>query len=603
MSGILAIWNLDGAPVDDELVRKLTLSLKVAGPDAQEIWTAGSIGLGHAMFRTTHEARGEHQPTTLDQRVWITADARIDARADLIRELAGRGIHVSISATDAELILHAYAAWSEECVQHLLGDFAFVIWDGPRRRVFCARDQLGVKPLFYAILGRTLIVSSSLFCLRRHPLVSSTLNDLAIADFLLFDLNQDPATTSFRDIQRLPPAHVLKLRSDELRTERYWTLPIDQPLLYRDRGQYVDQFRELLDAAIRDRTRCDWVGVFMSGGLDSAGLAVSTNRILRESGGSGVHAFTYVFTRLIPDDEREYASLVAQQGGFPISFEELDLTDEMTDAPVETPEPASLPWLVAAELPRLRRIAAKGRVVFYGEGPDNALRYEWPSYLRYLARAGHWTRLLTDPAHTMVAQRCLLWVPTLPGLFKARRRRAAWQPRFPAWLNASFVKTLNLDERWKQIASVASSRHPVRPMGYGSFLDLPLWQRLFARFDAGDTGVPLEGRHPYLDLRVLRFMLAIPALPWCRNKHLIRLAFRGMLPDRILRRPKTPLAGDPQWEQARRSGLPSLSPCANALDRYVEASKVPPDGWNARDDFWMNLRPLALNWWLRGIDL
>ena len=340
--------------------------------------------------------------------------------------------------------------------------------------------------------------------------------------------------------------------------------------------------------------------VLVSGGLDSVGLAVSTNRIMRESGSSGVHAFTYVFTRLIPDDELEYANLVAQEGGFPITIEEADLTDELSEARVETPEPVTVPWLLSSELPRSRGIAAKGRVVFYGEGPDNALRYEWRPYLRHLARARHWARMVIDPLHTMVAHRCLLWVPTLPRIFLARRQRAAWQPRFPAWLNPTLVKSLNLDDRWRQIASDAGShRHPVRPKGYESFLDLPMWLRFFASFDAGVIGTPLETRHPYLDLRVLRFMLAVPALPWCRNKHLIRLAFRGILPSKVLQRPKVPLRGFPEWERAKRRGLPSLSPESSALDRYVQASKV-QDSWEHPAAFWMDHRAIALNWWLRG---
>src|SRR5207344_3160791 len=114
---------------------------------------------------------------------------------------------LSPDATDVELILRAYLVWGEDFVEHLLGDFAFAIWDGPKQRLFCARDHLGVKPFFYAQVGQKLIFSSSLDCIRQHPAVSDRLNDLAIADFLLFDLNQDKATTSFADIQRVPPAH------------------------------------------------------------------------------------------------------------------------------------------------------------------------------------------------------------------------------------------------------------------------------------------------------------------------------------------------------------------------------------------------------------
>ena len=207
MSGIVGIFNLDGAPIDRGLLHEMTHFMTFRGPDAQEMWADKSIGFGHALLRTTEESAREHQPFTLDGNIWIVADARVDAQADLINKLTARGEYVAREVTDVELLLRAYRRWGEQCVEHLLGDFAFAIWDGPRHRLFCARDHLGVKPLFYAHLGATVIFSNTLDCIRHHPAVSDKLNDLAIADFLLFDLNQDPATTSFADVQRVPPAH------------------------------------------------------------------------------------------------------------------------------------------------------------------------------------------------------------------------------------------------------------------------------------------------------------------------------------------------------------------------------------------------------------
>ena len=194
--------------------------------------------------------------------------------ANLIPKLKAKGNEnecLSPDATDVELILRAYLVWGEDCVEHLLGDFAFAIWDGPKQKLFCARDHLGVKPFFYAHLGQKLIFSSSLDCIRQHPAVSDRLNDLAIADFLLFDLNQDLATTSFADIQRIPPAHVAKWSADGTQLRRYWTLPIDEPLYFRRDDDYVDRFRELLDQAVDDRLRTKKIAVFMSGGPRFAG--------------------------------------------------------------------------------------------------------------------------------------------------------------------------------------------------------------------------------------------------------------------------------------------------------------------------------------------
>src|SRR5207249_147082 len=121
--------------------------------------------------------------------------------------------------------------------------------------------------------GQTLIFSNTLDCIRQHPAVSDKLNDLAIADFLLFDLNQDPHTTSFADIQRLPPAHRATWSADSMRMTRYWTLPIDEPVYFKRADDYTDRFKELLNTSVSDRLRTNKIAVFMSGGLDSPALA------------------------------------------------------------------------------------------------------------------------------------------------------------------------------------------------------------------------------------------------------------------------------------------------------------------------------------------
>src|SRR5881396_678940 len=215
MSGIVGILNFDGAPIDRALLRRMTDFMTFRGPDEQQVWVDGNVGFGHTLLRTTFESEHEHQPFTLDGRTWIVADARVDAQADLIAKLAARGEEVKRGITDVELLLRAHHVWGEDCVDHLLGDFAFAIWDGPKRRLFCARDHLGVKPFFYAHLGATVIFSNTLDCIRRHPAISDKLNDPAIADFLLFDLNQNPATLrwpTFNGYLPRAPRQVLRQR-------------------------------------------------------------------------------------------------------------------------------------------------------------------------------------------------------------------------------------------------------------------------------------------------------------------------------------------------------------------------------------------------------
>src|SRR6185436_10641280 len=138
--------------------------------------------------------------------------------------------------------------------------------------------------------------SNTLDCVRLHPLVSAELNDPAIGDYLLFGFNQDLTTTSFADVQRLAPAHRATFSADGVRVERYWRLPVDEPIRYRRASDYEEHFRELLETAVGDRLRTDRVGIFMSGGLDSGTLAATAcELLLRTDASTKVRAFTIVW--------------------------------------------------------------------------------------------------------------------------------------------------------------------------------------------------------------------------------------------------------------------------------------------------------------------
>jgi len=147
MSGFIAVVNTDGKPVDSSTIKKYTETLRFRGPDGLQSWCNGSVGLGHAKFITTHEAQHERQPASLHDQLWITGSFRIDAREDLIRKIGLKGKIDPQSFPDSYLILHTYFKWGDKCLEHILGDFAFVIWDKTKRRLFCARDPFGMKQL------------------------------------------------------------------------------------------------------------------------------------------------------------------------------------------------------------------------------------------------------------------------------------------------------------------------------------------------------------------------------------------------------------------------------------------------------------------------
>jgi asparagine synthase (glutamine-hydrolysing) len=602
MSGIVGIVHLDGRPVDPRLLKRMTNYLAFRGPDAQEIWIDGNVGFGHTMLRTTWESEHEHQPHTLDGQVWITADARIDDRQNLVEKLAAKGRNASIGRPDVELILHAYHAWGEDCVEHLLGDFAFAIWDSRSHRLFCARDQLGIKPFYFCRSQWSFIFSNTLTCVRQHYDVTAKLNDFAIAQFLLFERNQDLTTTAFADIQTIPPAHTVIVDSSRFRARRYWLLPIDKPIYYKNKSEYLEHFNELLFTAVRNRMRTPWVGVSMSGGLDSTILAAVVCEFTCDSRQS-VEAFTTIFDGLVPDRERYYSGLAASHLDIPIRYRILDnemLSTPWTDFWGSTPEPRCGWPPRIGDLNYYRELSNRGRVFFYGEGPDNALRYEWNAYCGYLARRGSWGRLISDIFCHSIAHRRVPLIPSLPRIVMELKSNEAARSPFPNWISDEFVSRLDLRALWKNTVLSRISNHPIHPRGYASFVT-PLWQEFFNSCDPESTEVPIEFRHPYLDLRLLRYMLSVPIVPWCRRKYLLRQASVGLLPEEVLRRPKTPVAGDPLFETLRYREVPPFKPMPQIYE-YVNPAKIEFSARETSHDCLGKLRALALNNWLENLE-
>ena len=604
MSGFVGIVHGDNAPVDRALLHSLTDSLSFRGPDACGMWSEGPIGMGHALLRTTHESKGERQPANVEERYWIVADARLDGRDELFAELQRAERNVSSNTPDCELILHAYAAWGAACIDRLRGDFSFALWDAANRQLFCARDHFGVKPFFYASIGELVVVSNTLNCVRRHPAVSGRLNDLAIADFLLFDMIREPGATSFADVQRLPPGHILTGNQGGIALRRYWTLPVSAPVRHKRPGECVEQFRELLDRAVSDRLRTNNAAVLMSGGLDSPTVAASAQRALVRNGNDhGLRAYTEVFETLIPDEEGRYAKLVAEALKIPIEFQvsdeagRKDLNREDNRWPEPTHSPAS-----DGGLAQLRRVSVRSRAALTGVGGDPAFSSLLSIHFPQLLKKRQFRRALADAIRYLAAEGRFsrLYVRTRLRRWFASKKETSW---YPGWLHRDLEKRLGLRERWETLMRASNANRAVRSTAYEAIVD-PSWANLFEGYDPGVTGVPVEVRHPFFDLRLLEFLMALPALPWCSDKELLREAARGILPDAVRLRRKSPLLAEPLIALLQRpeSAWVDSFEAVPELGQYVERSLIPKvfgeqDSWTA----WIHLRPLSLNFWFRSI--
>jgi asparagine synthase (glutamine-hydrolysing) len=605
LSGFVGILNLDGAPVDRTLLERLTRFLAFRGPDAQEVWCDGPVGLGHTLLQIPTGIPLEKQPAQVDGRLWIIADARIDARSELIGKLQGKSQSarpLSLATPDAELILHAYQTWGGSCVEHLLGDFSFAIWDAQEKRLFCARDHFGFRLFYYAHVGNVLVFSNTLDCLRLHPGISDRLNEVAIADFLLFEFGQDLETSVFADVLRLPPAHVLQASQGTVTISRYWTLPEVAPLRYEKPQDYVDAFRKVFDSAVSDRLRGNSAGLHLSGGLDSPTVAISARRVADRRGGTvDLRAFTLFHEKLIPHEEKYYAGLVAESLRLPVQYLNSDnchLYDLFDDPEFRTPEPMNCA-MGCRNVDPVKEIAAFSRTALAGFGGDPALASLLSAHFRRLYKSGRFGQMFSDAFRYLMAE------GRSSRLYLRTRFQRWFRPKgsleFPGWLNPEFVKRLGLMDRWQTWMQWSHPNNSARPEGYEE-LSTPYWTSLIESEDASFSGFLVEVAYPFFDLRALKLLLALPALPWASDKEILRRAARGILPEAVRLRKKSHLVRDPIQALLHRpesTWIDRFQP-APELEAYVVRGHIPML-FETKDFFgaFTHLRPLSLNFWLQ----
>jgi asparagine synthase (glutamine-hydrolysing) len=455
---------------------------------------------------------------------------------------------------DAQSILNAYEKWGDDCVKHLLGDFAFAIWDDRRKRLFCARDHFGVKPFFYTHTGNSFNFSSSLTVLK----VSTELNEIAIGDYLLFGVNQDQSTTIFKEIQRLPPGHTLTVENNQFKIQRYWTPSLPPEVRFRDPETYVERFSELLDNAVADRLGTGRVAISMSGGLDSTSLAAIASKHAEVAG------FTVVYDSLIPDEERRYSSLAAKHLGIPITHLNADAYS-LFDGEMDQAEPFLISPLTGQFNDLLRLCAGFAPVALTGYDGDS---------------------LMNEPRIQIRTR------------IRRMLRKNDYHGFFPEWIDESFAMRTNLRERLRDFW--VKREDGKRPAAMRA-LKSNIWTALFEGYDPVATRLNLEVRHPFIDLRLVEYLLAIPAVPWCVDKHILRCAMKNKLPEAVLNRHKTGLAGDPALQLVRRASVRWLdsfevSPQLRAFVNLDRRRSVVEE--ETADGRWASLRVFALNYWL-----
>jgi asparagine synthase (glutamine-hydrolysing) len=305
------------------------------------------------------------------------------------------------------------------------------------------------------------------------------------------------------------------------------------------------------------------------------------------------------------DEERHFSGLAADSLGIPIHYlvaDDCSLFEGWRTLELQLPEPADEP-LAALYLEQARQMAANCRVALTGWDGDALLNESVGTYGATLYKSMKFVRRAALMSCRALSR------GRLPRLdLRARLARMLCGPpeepfASPEWLNPDLVEHLDLPTRWRELQE-NSHRCDGQHKEAHRVLRSPLLTKLLEGYDPGVTRVPVEARHPLLDLRLVEYLLSLPASPWCVDKKLLRVAMRDRLPEPIRLRPKTPLAGDPVLELLQRADARWVDAfeATPVLGRYVDRAAIPAiAGTRDSDKIWTDLRPLCLNFWLQHL--
>jgi asparagine synthase (glutamine-hydrolysing) len=548
VSAIAGLIRFDGRPIAPLEIEEMLERLAARGPDGVEVWRSGVAALACGKLAVTAESLAERLPLeSPGGELVLTAAARIDNREELLALLEPAGGWPAPPG-DGELILAAYRRWGEQCPERLLGDFAFAVWDAPRRTLFAARDPLGVRPLYYHRGPRHIAFASDITALLALPEVPRRPSERRIADFLAVRL-EDKETTFYEEVLRLPPAHSFRASDARFAMRRYWRLDPRREIRLASDGEYAEAFRETFSRAVACRLRSVHpVGSMLSGGLDSSAIACSARRLLEESGRGPLHTFSAVFDDLPQCDERVYIDEVLAGGGCTPHFVRGDRLDPFAgmEAMLERlGQPFHGPnfFLHHALFATARNAGV--RILLDGIDGDTTVSHGLP-HLDDLARSGRFLALARELA-ALHRRRGTPW----PRLIFARVLR----PLVPEPLRnlrrigrRGRVDDGPLGIIHPDLARRGEPREPLAP-ARSPLSAVPAsraehWRRLtrgliphaLEVLDAAGGALGLEPAFPFFDARLVALCLAFPPEQKIRSgwtRFVLRNALDGILPERI----------------------------------------------------------------------
>jgi len=572
---------------DVGVMQRMLTVIAHRGPDGQgiESFHAPERGtpavLGHCRLAVIDLSKRGHQPmSNEDGTIWVSYNGEIYNFLAIRKELEEAG-HVFESDTDTEVLVHAYEQWGSEMIECLNGMYAFGIWDANKKELLLARDRLGIKPLYYCRVGREFAFASEIKALLELPGIQREVCMEALAGYLELGYVPGPLTM-FEGIKKLDPGHLLSLKGGEVAVHRYWSIPYGR-WLEGDLVTHVRQFHDLLEDAVSLRTISDVpLGTFLSGGIDSSVITALVAQC------SGVRKQLESYCVGYADEtsrhnEQHYANITASSLGITChtalctpsyAYDVMPRLIWHLDEPVA--EDLLPPYALLCQQARKSLT-----VVLSGEGADEFLfgyRYYVLENLRSrIDRMPTMFRSALRSAVRKVSSRdrlkarallCALSPTSLDSFFEwrafhdHRERLELYGPKIRSRMS-ELDTAHRLFDTLDSTGDSGAGSAPVMDARYR------MVDYILSRTDKLSMSVALEVRTPFLDHRLIEFMVAVPPrhkFSKGHGKYLLREATVDLLPPPIRRRRKKPFAA------------PTLAWMGPLWDKYLQSSTLVADG-------------------------
>jgi len=540
MCGIAGYLDLRGErPPERQILLQMTDALRHRGPDSAGFFEDHHLGMGFRRLSIIDLDGGDQPLFNEDGNIVLLCNGEIYNYRELRADLASRG-HRFRTQSDVEVIAHLYEEYGQEFLTRLNGQFAIALYDRKQRRLLLARDQFGICPVFYGIFSGVLIFASEIKAILRHPLARREVNLTGLDQVLTFPGPVSP-TTLFKGVDSLPNGHYISVANGHPQVVEYWDLHYPELSEMQPRqpdGYYIEGLQDLLRSSVQYRLQADVpVGFYLSGGLDSSLIGALASRATPEA---RTNSFSIVFGDRAMC-ESKYQRLMARALGSDHHEVQIDVEQVVNGLPLAVyhSEAPLKETYNAASLALSRLVRDRGvKVILTGEGADELfagyIGYRFDRFRSDVEEESVDDLIEADLQARVFGQPALFYDTH----FAANRELKA--ELYSREMNDRFPEFESL-ESLPIARSRLAGRHPLHQRSYLDF-KLKLADHLIS--DHGDRmsmANSVEGRYPFLDIRVVEFAKQIPAdlkLNGYTEKFILKKIGKDLLPGEIVEREK-----------------------------------------------------------------